>query len=160
MASDHFVYLDKICLFLLTIFYFGFHRNLLDVMWEAISNRQVLSLYQGLGTKNLQSFIAQFIYFYGYSYFKRLYLSRSHQKTIGTKANLIVAAAAGACTAIITQVLYRLDVWNYFNDDLFLFLLLNFCYYFWCFSDFWSSSFIILFIQLLAIRHSIISNAN
>ncbi|CAN6467868.1 unnamed protein product [Victoria cruziana] len=81
------------------------YGNLLDVMWEAISNRQVLSLYQGLGTKNLQSFIAQFIYFYGYSYFKRLYLSRSRQKTIGTKANLIVAAAAGACTAIITQPL-------------------------------------------------------
>ncbi|KAF3789769.1 Peroxisomal adenine nucleotide carrier 1 [Nymphaea thermarum] len=81
------------------------YRNLLDVLWEAISTRQVLSLYQGLGTKNLQSFVAQFIYFYGYSYFKRLYLSRSHTKTIGTKANLIVAAAAGACTAIITQPL-------------------------------------------------------
>ncbi|PON76389.1 Mitochondrial carrier protein [Parasponia andersonii] len=81
------------------------YRNLSDVLWEAISNRQVLSLYQGLGTKNLQSFIAQFIYFYGYSYFKRLYLEKSGAKKIGTKANLIVAAAAGACTAIVTQPL-------------------------------------------------------
>ncbi|MBA0561485.1 hypothetical protein Golob_018307, partial [Gossypium lobatum] len=80
-------------------------RNLSDVLWEAISNRQVLSLYQGLGTKNLQSFIAQFVYFYGYSYFKRLYLEKSGFKSIGTKANLILAAAAGACTAIVTQPL-------------------------------------------------------
>jgi len=71
---------------------------------EAISNRQVLSLYQGLGTKNLQSFISQFVYFYGYSYFKRLYLEKSGYKSIGTKANLVIAAAAGACTAIATQV--------------------------------------------------------
>jgi hypothetical protein len=61
-------------------------------------------LYQGLGTKNLQSFISQFVYFYGYSFFKRLYLEKSKNKTIGTKANLIVAAAAGACTVIVTQV--------------------------------------------------------
>lgn len=81
------------------------YRNLSDVLWEAISNRQVLSLYQGLGTKNLQSFIAQFVYFYGYSYFKRLYLERSGSKKIGTKANLVIAAAAGACTAIVTQPL-------------------------------------------------------
>lgn len=81
------------------------YRNLSDVLWEAISNRQVLSLYQGLGTKNLQSFIAQFVYFYGYSYFKRLYLERSGYKKIGTKANLVIAAAAGACTAIVTQPL-------------------------------------------------------
>ncbi|MFQ6635175.1 hypothetical protein Gotur_011007 [Gossypium turneri] len=81
------------------------YRNLSDVLWEAISNRQVLSLYQGLGTKNLQSFIAQFVYFYGYSYFKRLYLEKSGFKSIGTKANLILAAAAGACTAIVTQPL-------------------------------------------------------
>ena len=71
---------------------------------EAVSNGKVLSLYQGLGTKNLQSFIAQFVYFYGYSYFKRLYQVKYGTKSIGTKANLILAASAGACTAIITQV--------------------------------------------------------
>ncbi|KAH9689217.1 peroxisomal adenine nucleotide carrier 1 [Citrus sinensis] len=81
------------------------YRKLSDVLWEAMSNGQVLSLYQGLGTKNLQSFISQFVYFYGYSYFKRLYLKRSGNKSIGTKANLIIAATAGACTAIITQPL-------------------------------------------------------
>ncbi|XP_022762026.1 peroxisomal adenine nucleotide carrier 1-like [Durio zibethinus] len=81
------------------------YRNISDVLWEAISTGQVLSLYQGLGTKNLQSFISQFIYFYGYSFFKRLYLEKSGCKAIGTKANLIVAAAAGACTVIITQPL-------------------------------------------------------
>ncbi|KAL6188733.1 hypothetical protein ACLB2K_040124 [Fragaria x ananassa] len=81
------------------------YRNISDVFWEAISSRQVLSLYQGLGTKNLQSFISQFIYFYGYSFFKRLYLKKSGNKTMGTKANLIVAAAAGACTVIVTQPL-------------------------------------------------------
>lgn len=82
----------------------GLCRNISDVLWEAISTGQVISLYQGLGTKNLQSFISQFIYFYGYSFFKRLYLQKSGSKTIGTKVNLIVAAAAGACTVIITQV--------------------------------------------------------
>ncbi|KAL9408023.1 hypothetical protein AB3S75_046549 [Citrus x aurantiifolia] len=81
------------------------YRNISDVLWEAISTRQVLSLYQGLGTKNLQSFISQFIYFYGYSFFKRLYLQKSGDKSIGTRANLIVAAAAGACTVIVTQPL-------------------------------------------------------
>ncbi|KAH9682839.1 peroxisomal adenine nucleotide carrier 1 [Citrus sinensis] len=81
------------------------YRNISDVLWEAISTRQVLSLYQGLGTKNLQSFISQFIYFYGYSFFKRLYLQKSGNKSIGTRANLIVAAAAGACTVIVTQPL-------------------------------------------------------
>ncbi|KAI3459362.1 hypothetical protein Pfo_016025 [Paulownia fortunei] len=81
------------------------YRNISDVFWEAISNGQVLSLYQGLGTKNLQSFISQFIYFYGYSFFKRLYLKESRFKSIGTKANLIIAAAAGACTAIVTQAI-------------------------------------------------------
>ncbi|CAL0318259.1 unnamed protein product [Lupinus luteus] len=81
------------------------YKNLSDVLWEAISTRQLLSLYQGLGTKNLQSFISQFIYFYGYSYFKRLYLEKSGHKSIGTSANLVIAAAAGACTAIATQPL-------------------------------------------------------
>lgn len=81
------------------------YRNISDVLVEAISNQQVLSLYQGLGTKNLQSFISQFVYFYGYSFFKRLYLEKSGNKTIGTKANLIIAAAAGACTVLVTQPL-------------------------------------------------------
>ncbi|KAM0992096.1 hypothetical protein ACFX13_010563 [Malus domestica] len=81
------------------------YRNLSDVFWEAISTRQVLSLYQGLETKSLQSFIAQFVYFYGYSYFKRLYVETSGVKSIGTRANLVLAAAAGACTAILTQPL-------------------------------------------------------
>ncbi|KAL6497799.1 NAD(+) salvage pathway protein [Orobanche hederae] len=81
------------------------YRNISDVLWEAISKGQVLSLYQGLGTKNLQSFISQFIYFYGYSFFKRLYLRQSKSKSIGTAANLVIAAAAGACTAITTQPL-------------------------------------------------------
>ncbi|GMY27481.1 peroxisomal adenine nucleotide carrier 1-like [Fagus crenata] len=81
------------------------YKNISDVLWEAISTRQVLSLYQGLGTKNLLSFISQFVYFYGYSFFKRLYLEKSGNRTIGTKANLIVAAAAGACTVIVTQPL-------------------------------------------------------
>lgn len=79
-------------------------RNLSDVLWEAIRHGQVLSLYQGLGTKNLQSVIQQFVYFYGYSFLKRLYLKKSNFKSMGTKANLIVAAAAGACTVLITQV--------------------------------------------------------
>ncbi|KAI8011055.1 Peroxisomal adenine nucleotide carrier 2 [Camellia lanceoleosa] len=81
------------------------YRNLSDVLWEAISTGQILSLYQGLGTKNLQSFISQFVYFYGYSYFKRLYLEKSGSKSIGTATNLVLAAAAGACTAIVTQPL-------------------------------------------------------
>lgn len=81
------------------------YRKVSDVLWEAISSRQVLSLYQGLGTKNLQSFISQFVYFYGYSFFKRLYLEKSGKKSIETKANLIIAAAAGACTVIVTQPL-------------------------------------------------------
>ncbi|KAK3200272.1 hypothetical protein Dsin_023687 [Dipteronia sinensis] len=81
------------------------YRNLSDVFWEAISTGQVVSLYQGLGTKNLQSFVSQFVYFYGYSYFKRLYTEKSGSKSIGTSANLIIAAAAGACTAIVTQPL-------------------------------------------------------
>ncbi|KAG5560109.1 hypothetical protein RHGRI_003409 [Rhododendron griersonianum] len=81
------------------------YRNISDVFWEAISNHQILSLYQGLGTKNLQSFINQFIYFYGYSFFKKLYLKKSGSKSIDTKANLILAAAAGAFTVVVTQPL-------------------------------------------------------
>ncbi|KAK2969448.1 hypothetical protein RJ640_011345 [Escallonia rubra] len=79
------------------------YRKLSDVLWEAISTHRVLSLYQGLGTKNLQSFISQFIYFYGYSFFKRLYVQKSGLKSIGTTANLFVAAAAGAFTVVIIQ---------------------------------------------------------
>ncbi|KAF9618855.1 hypothetical protein IFM89_002723 [Coptis chinensis] len=81
------------------------YKKLSDVLWEAISSRQVLSLYQGLGTKNLQSFISSFLYFYGYSYFKRMYVEWNGNKNIGTKANLIIAAAAGACTVIVTHPL-------------------------------------------------------
>ncbi|XP_050226098.1 peroxisomal adenine nucleotide carrier 1 [Mercurialis annua] len=81
------------------------YRHLSDVLLEAISNGRIFSLYQGLWTKNLQSFISQFVYFYGYSYFKRLYLTKSGSKRIGTKANLVIAAVAGACTAIATQPL-------------------------------------------------------
>ncbi|XP_073287140.1 peroxisomal adenine nucleotide carrier 1-like [Primulina huaijiensis] len=81
------------------------YRNISDVFWEAVSRHQVLSLYQGLGTKNLQAFISQFVYFYGYSFFKRLYLRESRSKSIGTTANLLIAAVAGACTAIVTQPL-------------------------------------------------------
>uniref|UniRef100_A0A0C9QL71 TSA: Wollemia nobilis Ref_Wollemi_Transcript_28697_1455 transcribed RNA sequence n=1 Tax=Wollemia nobilis TaxID=56998 RepID=A0A0C9QL71_9CONI len=81
------------------------YRNLSDVLLEAVSTGQIRSLYQGLGTKNLQSVISQFIYFYSYSYFKRFYLKKSKNKYMGTKANLVVAAAAGACTAVITQPL-------------------------------------------------------
>ncbi|OIW12830.1 hypothetical protein TanjilG_24763 [Lupinus angustifolius] len=71
------------------------YRRISDVLWEAISKNQVLSLYQGLGTKNVQSFVSSFIYFYGYSYFKKLYLKKTGKKTIGTTANLIAATAAG-----------------------------------------------------------------
>ncbi|XP_022138767.1 peroxisomal adenine nucleotide carrier 1-like [Momordica charantia] len=81
------------------------YRNITDVLWEAISTGHVGSLYQGLGTKNFQSFISSFIYFYGYSFLKRIYLKRSGNQKIGAKANLIVAAAAGACTVIATQPL-------------------------------------------------------
>lgn len=81
------------------------YRKFSDVLFEAISKGQILSLYQGLGTKNLQSVIAQFVYFYGYSYFKRLYVVKSGVKSIGTSMNLVIAAVAGACTAIVTQPL-------------------------------------------------------
>ncbi|KAJ4847290.1 NAD(+) salvage pathway protein [Turnera subulata] len=81
------------------------YRKVSDVFWEAISSGKFLSLYQGLGSKNLQSFISSFLYFYGYSFFKRLYLEKSGNKSIGTRANLLIAAAAGACTVIVTQPL-------------------------------------------------------
>lgn len=81
------------------------YRSPADVFKEALQSRQLFSLYQGLETKNLQSFVSQFIYFYSYSYIKNIYLKRSRKERMGTGANLIVAAAAGACTAIITQPL-------------------------------------------------------
>ncbi|PWA52408.1 carrier protein [Artemisia annua] len=81
------------------------YKNLSDVLWEAIRKRQVLSLFQGLGTKNLQSFISSFIYFYGYSFFRKMYIEKSGYKSIGTRANLLIAAVAGACTVAITQPL-------------------------------------------------------
>ncbi|BBM97272.1 solute carrier family 25 (peroxisomal adenine nucleotide transporter), member 17 [Marchantia polymorpha subsp. ruderalis] len=81
------------------------YRSLLDVLWEAVESRKILSLYQGLGTKNLQSVVSQFIYFYSYSFFKNHHLKRAGVKRMGTGTNLIVAAAAGACTALLTQPL-------------------------------------------------------
>ena len=91
--------------FFVMVFFLGdICRYLSDVMWEAISKGQVFSLYQGLGTKNFQSFISQFIYFYSYSYFKRVHSERTGSKSIGTKANLLIAAAAGACTSVLIQV--------------------------------------------------------
>ncbi|KAF8053979.1 hypothetical protein N665_1358s0014 [Sinapis alba] len=81
------------------------YRNISDVFWEAISSGNVLSLYQGLGTKNVQSFVSSFIYFYSYSYFKRLHSERIGSKSIGTKANLLIAAASAAFTNILTQPL-------------------------------------------------------
>lgn len=71
-------------------------------MWETISKDQVFSLYQ--------SFISQFIYFYSYSYFKRVYSERTGSKSIGTKANLLIAAAAGACTSVLIQVCFTLMI--------------------------------------------------
>ncbi|KAL7177787.1 hypothetical protein ACSBR2_031033 [Camellia fascicularis] len=93
-ATDHHIFSNSINLW-----------NTSDVFWEAISNHQVLSLYQGLGTKKLQSVIFSFIYFYGYSLFKKLYLKRSGSKSIGMKANLVLAATAGACTIVVAQPL-------------------------------------------------------
>ncbi|MFS7935710.1 putative mitochondrial carrier domain superfamily [Helianthus anomalus] len=69
--------------------------NVSDVLWEAVSTGQIVSLYQGLGTKNLQSFIAQFVYFHGYSYFKRLYQVKYSTKSIGTKANFLLVLLPG-----------------------------------------------------------------
>ena len=81
------------------------YRRISDVLWEAVSKRQVLSLYQGLGTKNVQSFISSFIYFYGYRHFKKLYLKQTGNKSIGTTTNLIAATMSGVWTMLITQPL-------------------------------------------------------
>lgn len=91
---------DSLILKLLTFL----NRRISDVFWEAISSGNVLSLYQGLGTKNVQSFVSSFIYFYSYSYFKRLHSERIGSKSIGTTANLLIAAASAAFTNILTQV--------------------------------------------------------
>lgn len=80
------------------------YRSLFDVFWESVGEGNALSLYQGLGTKNLQSVISQFIYFYSYSLFKQWYLARAKVLKMGTGTNLLVAAAAGTCTAVLTQV--------------------------------------------------------
>ncbi|GAU14888.1 hypothetical protein TSUD_46810 [Trifolium subterraneum] len=84
------------------------YRRISDVLWEAISKRQVLSLYQGLGTKNVQSFISSFIYFYGYSYFKKLYLKTTGNKNIGTTANLIAATMSGS-----KRSLEKFNIWHF-----------------------------------------------
>ena len=82
-----------------------------------------MSLYQGLNTKNIQSLISSFFYFYGYSYFKRLYLEKSGAKSVGTTANLLVAAAAGACTVIVTQVINAIGLLKINLGRLILFML-------------------------------------
>ncbi|XP_045787402.1 peroxisomal adenine nucleotide carrier 1-like isoform X1 [Trifolium pratense] len=81
------------------------YRKISDVLWEAISKHRVLSLYQGLGTKSLYSLIMPFIYFYAYSYFKKLHLKKNGNKNIGATANLIAATMSGVCTVLITQPL-------------------------------------------------------
>jgi hypothetical protein len=81
-----------------------FCSSLLDVLREAIAKRQLLSLYQGLGAKSVQSIISQFVYFYGYSFFRQLYLRWAKVKDMGTGANLAVGVVAGACTVLVCQV--------------------------------------------------------
>lgn len=89
-----------------------FYRSLFDVFWESVGAGKVSSLYQGLGTKNLQSVISQFIYFYSYSIFKQWYLAKAKVSRMGTGSNLLVAAAAGTCTAVLTQVLKLTKCFN------------------------------------------------
>lgn len=81
------------------------YSSMLDVLREAIGERRPLSLYQGLYTKNVQSLIAGFVYFYSYSYVRTKYLSFRKKTKMDTGANLVVAAVAGACTAMVTQPL-------------------------------------------------------
>ena len=54
--------------------------------------------------KAVHNIVSQFLYFYSYSFFRQFYLRRADIKHMGTGANLIIAAAAGACTVVITQV--------------------------------------------------------
>eukprot|EP00850_Spirogloea_muscicola_P009878 SM000056S17996 [mRNA] locus=s56:562649:564485:- [translate_table: standard] len=79
------------------------YRSMLDVLREAVAAGRLSSLYQGLATKNAQAVAAGFVYFYVYSFIRRQYLLRSGRRTMGTGANLLVAAAAGCCTTIATQ---------------------------------------------------------
>eukprot|EP00850_Spirogloea_muscicola_P014698 SM000107S14064 [mRNA] locus=s107:195411:197237:- [translate_table: standard] len=81
------------------------YRSMLDVLREAVAAGRLSSLYQGLATKNAQAVAAGFVYFYAYSFIRRQYLLRSGRRTMGTGANLLVAAAAGCCTTIATQPL-------------------------------------------------------
>lgn len=81
------------------------YKSLFDVFQESLKSGKILSLYQGLATKNLQSVVSQFIYFYSYSIFKKWYLAKARVSKMGTGTNLLVAAAAGTCTAVLTQPL-------------------------------------------------------
>eukprot|EP00850_Spirogloea_muscicola_P000841 SM000003S11086 [mRNA] locus=s3:773450:775290:- [translate_table: standard] len=81
------------------------YRSMLDVLREAVAAGRLSSLYQGLETKNAQAVAAGFVYFYAYSFIRRQYLLRSGRLSMGTGANLLVAAAAGCCTTIATQPL-------------------------------------------------------
>ncbi|KAK7386968.1 hypothetical protein VNO78_27382 [Psophocarpus tetragonolobus] len=57
---------------------------------------KVFSLYLGLGTKILHSFVAQFVYFYGYSYFKYLCMDiKVILNPLEPKLTLAIAASAG-----------------------------------------------------------------
>eukprot|EP00245_Coleochaete_scutata_P016873 TRINITY_DN8061_c0_g1_i2.p1 TRINITY_DN8061_c0_g1~~TRINITY_DN8061_c0_g1_i2.p1 ORF type:complete len:142 (+),score=6.71 TRINITY_DN8061_c0_g1_i2:109-534(+) len=90
------------------------YRSCGDVVREAWRERRLWALYQGLSTKNMQSVLAQFVYFYSYGWLKRQYLLLSGTRKLGTGANLLVAAAAGTCTALISQVwlsLFLMSPW-------------------------------------------------
>ena len=85
-------------------------------MREALLSGNVLSLYQGLGTKNVQSILSGFVYFYGYSFIRSKYLQHAHSSSLSLFSNIVVAAAAGACTVILTQVTFvsafcEMSVW-------------------------------------------------
>lgn len=79
------------------------YRNLFDVLHEAVSSGRVLSLYQGLPTKNVHSVLTGFVYFYSYSFIRSRYLAATAADQLGLLANLAVAASAGACTALVAQ---------------------------------------------------------
>ncbi|GJW29735.1 peroxisomal adenine nucleotide carrier 1 [Tanacetum coccineum] len=80
--------------------------KLSNVLWGVVSTGQVLLLYESLGTKNLQSFIAQCLYFYGYNYFKRCCTRRNMvQNQLEQKQTYFLLLFAGASTTIITQPL-------------------------------------------------------
>ncbi|GBG73966.1 hypothetical protein CBR_g17678 [Chara braunii] len=81
------------------------YKSTWDVFRQFLERRDLACFYRGLWTKNVQSVISQFLYFYSYNYFKRAYLRRNKEPTLGPGANLVVAAAAGVCTVIVTQPL-------------------------------------------------------